>query len=275
LSQVSVMAYFLSLIILGICCYIMSVNAIRPLKDAYFKQRQLIADASHEIKTPITVVSANLELIASDPTASVESNKRWIDSSQYQIKRMSSLILQMLELSSIEEGKYFKNYEKINVSQICFGVVLSFEAVAFEKNIDIKSDIQDGLIAKGNSIEFEKLVTTLLDNALKYTNSNGIITFELRKEGKKIVMSVVNTGEGISSEKIPYLFERFYKMDNAHQESGNSFGLGLSIAKTIAVNMKGDIECTSEVGKWTKFEVVLPYEREKARAKKQINSDEV
>lgn len=273
LSQITVWSYFLSIIILGICCYIMSVNAIRPIKEAYFKQRQLIADASHEIKTPITVVSANLELMASDPQSTIADNKKWLNSSQYQTKRMSNLILQLLELSSLEEGKFLKNYQRIDISEICLGVVLSFEAIAFEKKISVKSNIKDGLVAKGNAIEFEKLVTILFDNALKYTDISGEISLDLYKDGKLIVLKIVNSGEGIAQEKIPYIFERFYKLDNSHQEHGNSFGLGLSIAKTIAQNMKGDIVCTSEVSKWTCMEAKFQSEREKKQPTQNIKAN--
>lgn len=262
LSQIIIMAYFISLSIMFACSYLMSVNAIRPIKDFYITQRQLISDASHEIKTPITVVSANLDLMSSAPNSTIASNQKWLDSSKYQIQRMSNLILQLLELSNLEESTVLHNFQKFNASDVCQGVILSFEAGCFEKNITVALDIHDGIIAKGSEIDFEKLVTILVDNAVKYTPINGHVSIIFKKEIKSSVLCVENSGKGIAADKIPFLFERFYKIDNSHAESGNSFGLGLSIAKSIATKMKGSLICESQIDEYTRFVLTLPLEND-------------
>lgn len=266
LSQIVMLTYFAALLLLALCTYIMSSNAIRPIKEAYFVHRQLISDVSHELKTPITVVSANLELMSSDKNATIESNSKWIENSQNQIKRMNNLIMQMLELASIEEGKFVPQYQKIDISEIAEGVILSFEASCFEKSITVSTDIQENMSAKGKSREFEKLMNILLDNAIKYTNEKGSINFTLRKESMQhIKLRITNTGDGIDYEDLPYIFDRFYRAKGITNERTDSFGLGLSIAKSIAQNMKGDISCVSEKGKSTTFEVTLPYEYERGQ----------
>ena len=225
---------------------------------AFEKEKELIANASHELKTPLTIIQTNLSLLESEPNSTILENKKWIDSSTLQLNRMNEMIIQMLELSKFEDQNKKVNKEIINLSELCEGLLLSFDALCFEKGIAFKTTIQPNILLECDRVETEKMITTLADNALKYTNVNGQIDVVLSATNKTISYKITNTGPGIPPEKISKIFDRFYKVDESHKENGNSYGLGLSIAKSIANSLGGDIKCTSEIDKYTTFEVTLP-----------------
>lgn len=245
------------LVIAGLS-FILANSATKPVKDAFEKERDLVANASHELKTPLTIARTNLELLSSNPSSTIKENQKWIDSAKYQIDRMNSLILQMLEISKMERQDYVVEMSDQNISSLIEGILLSFEAACYENNIRFVSNLQKDIHYECNKIETEKLITILIDNAIKYTPENGEISVSLAKTLKMISIKVTNTGEGIPQEKINKIFDRFYKLDASHKESGKSFGLGLSIAKLISNQMGGDVICYSELGKYTTFEIQLP-----------------
>ncbi|MDE6758105.1 MAG: HAMP domain-containing histidine kinase [Clostridia bacterium] len=238
--------------------YIYSQKAIQPVKQSFERQQELIANASHELKTPLTIVRTNLELIGSDPSATVGDNAKWLESAEYQVGRMHSLILDMLDLTRIDATKAMVERPPIAINEIVEGMMLSFEATCYEKSIELSYASQDNIKVNADKAEIEKLISILLDNAIKYTPDNGSIKVEVQQQRKNAVLTFYNTGEGISQENIANIFDRFFKVDASHKETSNSFGLGLSIAKSIVQSLKGDIRCESEVGKFTKFVVELP-----------------
>ena len=185
-------------------------------------------------------------------------NKKWLDSATYQLKRMNSLVLQMLELSRLEMKGNQLHHDDVNLSDLATGTLLSFEASIYEKNILLTADIAQDVHYECDKIEVEKLMTILLDNAKKYTPEEGEITFTLQSLPKSIKMRVTNSGGGLSKEECENVFERFYKSDHSHKESGNSFGLGLSIAKSVVTSLGGSIRCMSDGMSWTAFEITLP-----------------
>lgn len=258
LSISLVTIYVITLIVLATISYFFSHSAVKPIRDAFYKQQELVANASHELKTPLTVISANLDLVTHDKKGSIADNIKWLESAKYQLSRMNSLILQMLELSSIEAPTHTIVKETINVSELCEGILLSFEATCFEKKVELDINIQENVYFDADKTEVEKLITILVDNAVKYTPECGNIDFLLTLNNKNLNVKIKNSGEGMTEEQISNIFERFYKTDHSHKESGNSFGLGLSIAKSLTSTMNGDIICTSEVGQWTCFEIILP-----------------
>ena len=250
--------FFISLAIIGGLSYILAMSATQPIKEAFDKERDLLANASHELKTPITVAKTNIDLVLSDPTGSIYENKKWLEGAKYQIDRMNSLILQMLELSKLERNDVSPEKTDINISELIEGVLLSFEAGCYENNIRFVSSLQPDVYFKCNKVETEKLITILVDNAIKYTPNGGEICVTLARTLKNISIKVTNTGDGIPPEQIERIFDRFYKLDESHKEAGKSFGLGLSIAKLISNQMGGDVTCYSEVGRYTTFEITLP-----------------
>ena len=233
-------------------------KAIQPVKQSFERQQELIANASHELKTPLTIVRTNLELVSSDPSASVQDNAKWLESAEYQVDRMQSLILDMLDLTKIDATKSSTERAPIAINDIIEGMALSFEATCYEKSIDLSYVASEELKVNADKAEIEKLAGILLDNAIKYTPNNGAIKVEISRQRKTALLTFYNTGEGISQENIEHIFDRFFKVDASHKETSNSFGLGLSIAKSIAQSLKGDITCKSEEGKYTQFIVELP-----------------
>lgn len=246
-----------ALIIIGFIAYIISLRTLRPVKDAMEKQRDLIANASHELKTPLTIISTNLDLIKSEPSSTIEDNKEWMDSIYSQIERMRSLIQNMLELSRLEQTKTKK--EPINLSSIIENACLSFEVLCFEKGTTLISDIESNIFINGEKNSLERLIIILLDNANKYSGNNGKVGIKLSQEPKRIHLSIMNTGEAISKEDAAHVFDRFYRTDGARENKDNqSFGLGLSIAHATVINHGGKITCTGIEGKGTVFDIYFP-----------------
>ncbi|MDE6211056.1 MAG: HAMP domain-containing histidine kinase [Clostridia bacterium] len=246
------------MLIIFLFYYYFAKHAIEPVKQSFLRQQELIANASHELKTPLTVVRTNLELIQSDPSSTVEDNQKWIDSAGYQLGRMQSLILDMLELTKYESNKINTQREDLVINDIVEGMTLSFEAICYEKSITLDYTADENIKVSASVAEIEKIVGILLDNAVKYTPQNGKMSLQLQKTRRYAVITLTNTGEGIPQEKIDHIFDRFYKVDSSHKDTGNSFGLGLSIAKSIVDSLKGRIKCESQLGEYTRFTVELP-----------------
>ncbi len=238
--------------------YYFSNKAIEPVRQSFLRQQELIANASHELKTPLTVARTNLELIASDPNSTVKDNEKWLSSAEYQIARMNTLILDMLELTRYDANKINSSRGEVLLNDVIEGMTLSFEAICYEKSIALEYVADDNIKIYASKTEIEKIVGILLDNAIKYTPQNGKISMTVTKSRRHATIAVTNTGVGIDKEKLQHIFDRFFKVDASHKETSNSFGLGLSIAKSIVDSLKGSIKCESEVDKFTKFTVELP-----------------
>ncbi len=247
--------YLVTIAAVALISHMLSKSAVAPLQQAFDKQKELVANASHELKTPLTIVSTNLDLIRSMPDQTVADQSKWLDSAAYQLSRMNHLIRQMLELTAMDQYRD-RPIEQVDVNKLCKGMLLSFEAACYERNIDLQTSLAEGVYLRCNRDELEKLVTILVDNAKKYCEEGGRIRFELTRVSRNVCIRVSNTG-GIPQDKIDKVFERFYKADPAHAENGNSFGLGLSIARSIAEWMGGEISCRNERD-CAVFEVVLP-----------------
>lgn len=249
--------YLFCLVLLYVFGQLVSRQMIAPVKQSYEQQKQLVADASHELKTPIAIIGANMYLIQSDKTATVEENSHWIDSINAQLARMSALITDMLELyraDSVSAG--IKAIA--NVSEMLDGILLSFEARCFEKSIELEQDISPGVEIDCYDKQIERLCTILMDNALKYTPEKARINVSLKADKRNAYLVFTNYGAGIEKEHIEKIFDRFYRVDNARTHNGNSFGLGLSLAKNIVMNHDGEIKCDSDGKTFTKFSVRLP-----------------
>ncbi len=217
---------------------------VQPTQRAWKKQTELVANASHELKTPIAIINANAGALenATDPADS----KKWIKNITDQSERMSALISDMVKLAKYEADTGEIATEPVCISEILDGLGLTYEANAFEKNIDFECTIKPDVVIKSNAKLFEELAYILLDNAFKYTNEGGKIELLLKTDKKHVVFTVQNTCSGIKEEDLPKIFDRFYKCDLSHENSGKSFGLGLSIAKTIATKLNGVISAVSD-----------------------------
>lgn len=241
-------------------------KAVKPVENAFNNQKELVANVSHELKTPLTVIATDLNLI-SDSLSDNPDAKKWLTSSNQQIEKMNHLVFEMLELSKFQSAFYQPDKKLINLSEYLESTLLSFEATCFEKNITLETKIENDIYFMVDTASLDKLLSILCDNAIKYVNVGGKIRAGLERNKKTIRLTISNTGNGISAENQMHIFERFYKVTNEESEK-KSFGLGLSIAKSIVDTMDGKIECQSEEGKYTMFTITLFGEAKKEKEKK-------
>ena len=232
--------------------------ALRPVEEAWKKQRQFVADASHELKTPLTVILANSSILEKHPETPLRENMQWLESTREEAVRMQELVSDMLSLAQAESTETYE-FARTNLSSIVSKEALQFESVAFERNVTIEDDIAEGMHVQGSTRALEKLVGTLIDNACKYAAEASSVTVRLSRQGKKAVLSVRNLGNPIPQESIEHVFDRFYRADKARtHDDSRSFGLGLAIAREITESHGGSIKVKSSAEDGTVFTVVLP-----------------
>lgn len=265
LSNTAIMVtllYCCSVVFVALLALLTSARLLHPVAVAMSKQRDLIANASHELKTPLTIINTNISVIKSEPDSTIKDNEKWFESISTQLERMKELVNSMLELSKLEQSELPK--EAVNFSEIAEGACLSFEATCFEKNVKLLSEFAPNIEIYGDAKSLERLVIILLDNAIKYSGENGKVGARLTSDGKKAHLSVMNTGESISKEEAEHVFDRFYRSDGARQnDDKQSFGLGLSIAAATVKAHYGTIECHGIEGKGTVFDVYIPLLKKK------------
>ena len=236
----------------------LSKLALRPVETAWEQQRQFVADASHELKTPITVILANSGIILAHPDDPVSKQAKWITYIQDEAARMKSLVDDLLFLAKSDAAKQPLHPAPVRLSELVTGSLLPFESVAFESGVALEEDVTPGLTLQGDEAQLRRLVVILLDNAVKYAGAGGRVTVRLEKVQEKAVLSVHNTGAAIAPQHLPHLFERFYRADEARDRAQGGYGLGLSIAKSVAEAHSGKISVTSTPEAGTTFTVVLP-----------------
>lgn len=230
--------------------------ALRPVAQSWQQQKQFLADASHELKTPLTVILANTDL-ALTKKQDESKLKQSLQSIQSESMRMKKLVEDLLFLAKNDAQKENTPSTLCNISDIALSCVLSFETIAFEKGIILESDIEDNQMVLGNENQFKQLISIFLDNATKYTPSDKKINFSLNKKDNLIQITIHNEGSYIDKENIKHIFDRFYRCDPAREYQGG-YGLGLSIASQIASNLKITIDVISEQKKGTTFTLWIP-----------------
>ena len=249
---------FISLIILLLISIYLTNKSIIPIKETFEKQKQFIADASHELKTPLAIIKTNTSLILSHPDNTIKSQSKWINYINSQTDRMSELISEMLSLAKMDTAENQLPLSPINVSKVIESMILMFDAVIYENNIELETNISKNLFINGDKESLKKLFSIIMDNAIKYTDKNGNITVSLFPEKNKVKMIIRNTGEGIAPENLERIFERFYRVDSSRDRETGGYGLGLSIASSIVKQHKGKIYAKSKVGEFTSFIIEIP-----------------
>lgn len=247
------------MVILFVIANVLSHLLLAPVERAWEQQQQFIADASHELKTPLSVILANTEIL-NDATSGVStSSLRWVESTAEEAKRMKGLVESLLELARTEEGaSETLHREDVELSGIVEKEALQFDAVAFEQDCTISTDVAEGLHVMGNPDQLERLVKTLLDNACKYAAAGSVVEVSLTQQNSTAVLSVANYGTPIDPDDLPHVFDRFYRSDKARARETGGFGLGLAIAKGIVESHGGKISATSSEADATRFCVRLP-----------------
>ena len=248
----------ISLIALLIISIYLTNRTIKPIKETFEKQKQFIADASHELKTPLTIIKTNASLILSYPDDSIRNQQKWINYINAQTDRMSILINEMLSLTKLDTDENRLTLFSINISKIIESMILMFDVVIYENNIELETNISTDLFINGDKESIKKLFSIIMDNAIKHTNKNGKITVSLFTDKNKIKLIIKNTGEGIPPEHLEKIFERFYRVDSSRDRETGGYGLGLSIANSIVKQHKGKIYAQSKINQYASFIVELP-----------------
>ncbi|AFH59809.1 sensor histidine kinase [Paenibacillus caseinilyticus] len=233
-------------------------RSIEPVQEAFDKQKQFIADASHELKTPLTVINTNVDVLLAHPDDTIRNQSRWITYIKSESERMAKLTNDLLYLAQIDQAGTEVLSVPFEASEAVEQVVLTMEAVIFERDIRLSYEIEPGLTARGSIEQFKQVVMILLDNALKYTHPRGAVGITLKKRHQHIVLKVTNTGDPIPPEHLGRIFDRFYRTDPSRARSQGGYGLGLAIAKTIVDKHKGSIYAKNGKEQEVAFYVELP-----------------
>ena len=247
---VSIILFILFEILIIIVSFLLTEWITKPARDAFQKQKDFIADASHELKTPLAVIMAS-----SDSLKVNKDNVKYLDNIKFETDRMNKLISNLLELSKLENAKELDMKDE-NLSKIVEKIALTFESIAFEETISIETDIESNINFKCNKEEIEKVISILIDNAIKHSNKNSNIDVYLYKVKNNICIKVTNTGEEIKPGEEELIFERFYRSDKSRNRESNRYGLGLAIAKNIINLHNGTIKAYSKDNKTT-FEIIF------------------
>lgn len=254
-------AWLLLMLALLLVAVFLSRYATKPVAEAWENQQRFIADASHELKTPLTVILADAAILGQSPEKTVGEQSKWLEGISSEAERMRHLTEDLLALAQADA----KRDEpvalcRVDLSTLAQRAVLQFEAAAFERGLVIEDGIEPGIEVMGSADKLEGMVKTLLENACKYGAGSGApVTVSLRRQHGSALLSVGNGGAPIPPEDLPHVFERFYRSDKSRVQDGESlsFGLGLAIAKSTAELHKGSIKAESSAD-GTVFSVALP-----------------
>ncbi|MCR5666571.1 MAG: HAMP domain-containing histidine kinase [Eubacterium sp.] len=229
----------ITIVIIIIFSALLGKWVMKPVEESYNRQKQFVSDAGHELKTPIATIGANAEILKRQ----VGENE-WLDNIEYENNRMSLIVYQLLDLARMEQVKM--QMEEVDLSRLCIAAILPFEATAFEQDISLNYDIPEGFFLQGERQKLEQLVSILVDNAISHCKEKGNVSITLSESKGRSVLRVTNDGAPIPEEEREHIFERFYRSDRARVDKTGHYGLGLSIARSIAVLHKGSIfiECS-------------------------------
>lgn len=240
-----------SLVVILLLIILISKWAVKPVAESYDKQRQFVTDANHELKTPLTLILSNIDIVESE----IGKNE-WLDDVRSEGIRMGGLINQLVVLSRMDEDEANLTATEFDLSNMVSDVVSEFEGIARERQKGLQLSVQSDMNYTGDEGLIRRLVAILLDNAIKYCDPAGQIKVELYTKGRSSVLTVENTYKNVENVELGKLFDRFYKADKARTYTG-SFGIGLSIAKGIAKKHKGDIVAYKKDATHIGFKVTL------------------
>ncbi len=242
----------MTLLLVFLLVSVFSRRAMKPFIVSMEKQKQFITDAGHEIKTPLAIISANTDVLEL-----TGGENEWITSIRNQTGRLDKLVKNLLMLSKMDEDNIKLMFHEFDISQAVSEIAGSFEALAETQNKKLQLEIQPGLTIYGDEGSIHQLISILTDNALKYSDPNGIVKISLSAAKKGVKLEVYNTTEDMDMENLNQLFDRFYRVDSSRSRETGGYGIGLSIAKSIAEAHHGRISVKSEDGKSICFTVIF------------------
>jgi two-component system, OmpR family, sensor histidine kinase CiaH len=233
-------------------------KAIKPISKAWEKQKQFVADASHELKTPLSIINANYDVLRSNKEETIESQMKWLEYIRVGSDRMTKLVNDLLILAKTEDTVVEVLKIPFDAGSVIHEVLQSMSAEADKKEVELSYDIQPNLIINSDKELVRQLVMILYDNAIKYTNDYGKIEVSLIKEKRYIIFRVKNSGKGIAKADLTRIFDRFYRTDPSRTGDSGGFGLGLSIAKNIISKLGGEISADSIENEWVVVTFKIP-----------------
>lgn len=248
----SIMVSLLGILLIFLLVLLFSKIAIRPVAESYDKQRRFITDASHEIKTPLTIIDASAEVLEME-----KGESEWIDSIRNQVARLSSLTEKLIFLSRMEEDKPLPNMTDFSLSDAVYEAAKSFVPIAASQNKTFHIDVDKNISFYGDESSMRQAVSLLLDNAMRYSDSRGTVEISLKRNGRGLRLIVRNTADNLQPGKLNVLFERFYRADASRNSEIGGSGIGLSVVKAIVAAHKGKITAESPDGRWANFTITF------------------
>lgn len=229
-----------------------SKKIFKPVAESYSKQKRFITDASHEIKTPLTIIDANTEVIEM-----VNGESEWTKNTRDQVKRLTALTNQMVALSRLDENPEPKEKAKFDLSDVAYEVIDHFSSLSEVRGKKISADIEDGIKYVGDENSIRQLISILVDNAMKYAVESADISISLKRDGRKVKFVLKNLTDGMEEGSQDILFERFYRPDSSRNSETGGSGIGLSLAKSIVESHKGRITARCDGDGYITFQVTL------------------
>ena len=236
----------------------LSKAAVRPMEQAMQREKQFVADASHDLKTPLSVILANNSILRENPSATIAEVDRWLCSTQAAAKNMQALINEMLTLAAAERSEVPLPMQPLDAAPIVTKAVLQLESVAYEKSVALETDIPDTLLLRTNADYLERVAASLTENAIKYEPGGGHVLIRLTAMHRKVRLEVCNRHSTISAEALPHVFDRFYRSDKSRTGHADSHGLGLAIAQQMVQRLGGKLNVRSEEALGTVFYADFP-----------------
>lgn len=249
-----------SIIITYFVALYLTRKALLPIENAWNTQAKFIQDASHELRTPITIVSSKLQSLLTVPNSTISDEVETIADAMNETRRLKKMIKDLLSLSKEDSITKLK-VEEINMVDLVEEIYRDYIDIANIQNKDLKyeNNLKNPLILSDKN-KLKQLLLIFIDNAFKYTDTNDEIRFKLEEKDNKIICTILDTGIGIKESDLKHIFDRFFRSDNVRNQDIDGSGIGLSIAKMISINLKCKIKPYSIVNEGSKFEIIIPRE---------------
>ncbi|MDR3615341.1 MAG: ATP-binding protein [Candidatus Obscuribacterales bacterium] len=247
-----------SALILGFFGYVFSGKAVQPVENTLLMLRRFVADAGHELNTPITVIEASLQTVEEmrrdeeDPSEILEVIAR-------ASARMKDLAGNLMTLARMESPELVSPKVPLQVNEMVVPLVQEFQELAKQKRINLVCDPVPSLKLLGHNESLSRMLSNLLNNAIRYTETGGSVTVSVAAQDDNIAFVIQDTGIGMPQDSLNHIFERFYRVDKSRSRAAGGSGLGLSIVKAIVESHKGTVKVESELGKGSRFTVAIPY----------------
>ena len=255
--NVSILVCLIGVTIISALIIFFSGKILRPVAESYEKQQRFITDAGHEIRTPLTIINADISVLEMEQEG--DEPNEWLEDIRQQTRRLSNLTEELVYLTRMEEvRKTSVNMKRLNFSKIVGDVAHSFESRALVSEKKYDCSVADDLFLRGDESALRKLVSILLDNAFKYSSDSGDIRLRFYRQGKNIFLTVSNSVDEIQKESIPHLFDRFYRADSSRNSETGGHGIGLSIAQAVVRAHGGKIAAYTPDGKSLRITAAFP-----------------